>query len=850
MKIRKPIFILLLTLGGLVGAYFLIRPFWRLPFDLVSPFEAISATTGLAIGLDVFNDKTDSLRTQDQSEFLRDQLWALEVEGLKTMLDSFGMAESSLWEEWWMLPKQVEQGGEMTYTFIGNGNSRWLEKWNNSKIGIPMNFGDGNVFGFGVDSPDPIYFTSVHNLFIAGKYPFQIEEILNLFENKNSTWRANDGFTSIEKIAKDRETYSVIINCNELEAGIPNHWMPKRQKNKLAKHFDWIWLELGQIDSIGIVEAYLKSKIPVKKTKPQPNAWQWIPDICESAYPLYLLNNSKPKEWTQFIQPWLGEGGWELILAQNRETDSFAHEIWILPIADTTVFRNQYNALLKNIGFIDQLNYHSFQLKQLRNTDLLSPLTDRKGLQPWVCEVDGALICAVSFKELERWLDYYMVGGSIDKNADFLVQQKELKGNNSQLLERWPPLLDQETNLFELFYPNQDWTNSGQLLADIEIDAQASFMHLKGSIHSYEKRVTGPTIAWTLPLQMQGEIELLPVRNINTNEIVAVVLQDDKGHLLFLDNNANVFWEKEGVSLLKGDLYALPWHNDLVHLLGVSNDRLYLWDENGEERDVFPNMASPLTSTISIARLGNNEQIAIFVAAIDGKIWGLQTNGEQLKSWPIQLKSDSSTYVKILHHQSPTVDFITVWSDSIGWLGFNGQGETIFEVKGLPEKPISPAFGQQLTDDKQALNNRLVITYETGIAQIVGFTGETFNVLLGRGPVDHFLFSPIWGDPRADYVVQRGQLVHLFGYENEQLTERWQHYFSHVPDTLIDMAPFGIIVQDFKRKEIWLLDGNGQLLSDFPLAGEKNSILLKTPDQKHLLVTLLDKHLYAYQLNW
>jgi len=840
LKIKK-ILLLLLLLGALSVVYFFIRPFWRLPFDRLSAFEAISSTTGLVIGFDVLDQGNDSL--------LKDQLWALDVQGLKQMLDSFDMAQDQIWESWWMIPKQLEQEGEMTYTFIGEGSSDFADIWNHSTLGTPMNFGDGKVFGFGVDSPDPIYFTRVHNLFIAGKYPFQIEETLSLLEHKKDTWQANDSFKTLNSLKKEKEVYSIILKCDELDISVPDYWMPKSRKKELNEKFDWIWLELGQADSLGKINAYLVPKSSMEAIATTAGDWQWIPDICQSARPLYFSKNSVTKEWITFIQPWIGEEGWQLKLVDNVETTHLAEEIWVLPIADTATFHQQYTALLREIKTIDELDYQSFQLKQLENTPLFNPLTDRKGLQAWVCEVDGALICAVSPKELQRWLDYYMVGGSIDKETDFLLQQQLLNKNKRQLLERWPPLPDKETNLFKLFYPNTLWANSGQLLVDIEIDNNA-LLHLKGSIKPYQTRIIGPTIAWTLPLQMKGELDLFPVKNINTDETIAIVVQNEQGYLTFLDKNANVFWERGDVAPLTGALYAIPWHNDLIHLLAASKDSLYLWDENGAAINIFPKMSAPLISPLCIAHFGNKETASIFVATASGEIWGLDTKGKQLEGWPIQFEPQNSRTAKILHHQLPTTDLMTIWADSAGWLGFNRQGEAVFETKALPQKTISLPFGQQLTDDGLPLNNRLVIVYENGVAQIVSFTGQTFNLPLGKGPVDHFLFTPLWGDPRADYIVQRGQLVHLFGYENEQLTERWQHYFSNVPDTLIDIAPYGLIVQNDENKEIWLLDANGQLMSDFPLAGQKSSILLNTSDQKHLLVTLLDNQLYAYQLSW
>lgn len=838
MKKTKALLLLLLAVFILFGAYFLMRPYWRFSFDSQSPFEAISVNTSMAIGLDIIGGDQDSL--------WQDQLWALDVKSLHHLLDSIGLEDKEIWREWWMVPEQIEQGGAIAYTFIGNGNSAFSSAWKAADVGIPVNYGEGEIYGFQIESDDPLYFTRSHNLFIVGKYPFQIEETLSLLKHKNDTWQGDESFEVLKKMPKDLRTFRAIIHENGLSSNMPDRWMSQVQQKTFGDHFDWLWMELDHVDSVGSLTAYIAPKIDTKSLFESTSDWQWVPEICQTAIPIHPFNLSE--EWLKYIESWIGEGGWELTLDGTNKENKVAGEIWVLPIQDTSLFIKNNEEMLAEVGIIDRIEYQRFQLVQLNKSSVFTPLSDRKGLQPWLCELDGALLCAVSKEDMERWLDYYMVGGQLNKETAFLTQQQTL-GNAADLLWRWNPLDDSETSLFKLFYPSEAWTNSGQLLASIE-KTESGFLKLEGMIQPFSPRISGPSIAWTKQLQLSGDIKLFPVKDIYTEQTIAIALQDELDHLVFMDENGNILWERPILAPIVGSLYAIPWHNGIMHLLAITTEGMQLWDENGSKIDRLPPMNAPPSSDITIAHFSQKGQVGVFTSTANGQVWGFTPEGELMDGWPVSVYNNDTIVSDILHYQLPSKDLIVSWSDSAGWKAFDKKGLSLFEIGGLEFNSISPPFGQQLSEDGQPANNRLVMAYDNGVVQVVSFAGESFSLPLGKGPADHFLFSPIWGDARSDYIVQRGKLIHLFAYEENTFSERWKTYFPSAPDTIIDMAPYGLIAMNNDKRELWLLDGDGQFLSERPLAGQQDAFLLNTSTQENLLLTLLDKELYVYHLEW
>lgn len=842
MKKSNVLFLFALILALLYGGYLLIRPYWRLPFDKMSPFEAISINSSLAIGFDVITQPEDSL--------YENHLWALDVKRLNELLDSFDFKDENLWAEWWMIPEQIEQGGEVSYTFIGSSKQNLV--WSNKldKHSTSMNYSDGEVYGFGLTSTDPLYFTTVSNLLIVGKYPFQVEETLSLLKNKNENWYGDEKFKDLLDLTKQNtSTQEAIINSDGLLIDLPEGWISSTQERLINKHLDWAWLEIEKNDTVGLFLAYLALKNTQEYHFSASSDWSEVPELCMSAIPLLLHKPSTANEWMKYIAPWKANGGWELTMDNELQSDDSAKEIWVLPIADTSIYHKNYAELIENAGVLDRIDYQGFELIQLNTNPVFSPLSDRKGLQMWLCELDGALLCSVSRKDMERWLDYYIVGGQMDKETSFVLQQQNLKTEGeAQVLWKWNPLDDHETNLLKLFFPLENWANSGQVVASVAAN-QSEILMLEGSIINYEPSIVGPSVAWTIPLEMKGEIELFPVKNIYTQQTIAFVVQDESGYLAFYDQNGNVFWDIENVAPLLGELYALPWHDDILHLLATTRDGMRLWDENGIRIDRLPVIPAVPSGTMHIARFGQKDQLGVFVPTADGQIWGFKPSGELLDGWPVTVYQNDTLISSILHYQLPTQDLIVSWTDSVGWKAFDKKGNLYFSVDKLNANPIGLPFGQQLSDDGLPANNRLVMAYENGVAQIVSFSGESFGLPLGKGPANHFMFNSIWGDPRGDYIVHRGRLIHLFGYDNDEFTERWQHYFTTAPDSIISLAPYGLVSMDFDKKELLLLDGNGEMLSEYPLAGHKNAFLLNTTTHGVLLLTLLDQELYAYQLD-
>ena len=102
-------------LGLLLVAYYLLRPYYRLPFDRMDVFDAVPQNAAAILHLPTLSP--DGLSDDDA------RLWHLDAKKVATRLANIGLGESVVWESWWLIPVQGDGPLSATYTFVGVAKS-------------------------------------------------------------------------------------------------------------------------------------------------------------------------------------------------------------------------------------------------------------------------------------------------------------------------------------------------------------------------------------------------------------------------------------------------------------------------------------------------------------------------------------------------------------------------------------------------------------------------------------------------------------------------------------------------------------------------------------------------------
>ncbi|WP_367389307.1 hypothetical protein [Lewinella sp. LCG006] len=832
---RKKILLVVLLLVFIGTAFWLMRSYYRLPFDQVSPFQAVSTSNSLLLGLPNIADETTTLNNQ--------HLWYLDALRIREVLDSLDLAVDPTWEEWWLMPEVGNGPQEAVYTFIGSARSLGAA-WNPTNYGPTINFSGGDIYTFGVASDDPVYFARYHNIFLAGRYPFQVENALLSLSGKIAAWPAEDGFEEVSAYARkwEAEGERMLLRTGYLEDKIPTTWLNTNEVRAYQELGDWLAVSIVGTDSTATAQGVVLNTTKDWLAYEEVTDWDKVPEIVQKLFP--LSSSKEPGEKTP-LSDWLGAGGWQMELATSSQPDRIAPRLWVLPIGDASAFAKFKNTYLNGDQFMEESRYQLFEMFQLRTAAGLASLSDRKAWQPWVVELPDALLVSVFREEMERYLDYHLLGATLNKQDDFLSLAAMLKaGKGPKGYYRWGPLRDGETNWLKLLFPQYGWSSNGSMYFQMTPEKNGLWS-LEGAIKSAPAATKTASLRWTAKLPTQDKLTLLPVRTFASNLPTQFVAQAVSGDCWLLDVDGTILWSQRGVPALYPPVWKVATPGGAPQYFATSKTSLHIWSEEGVAMSLRAGIAAPSAGLTVVAFDQVGDQYLVFPTQ-EGTLEMLNLDAKAVQGWPAKLSGRTVCQVPITHWQLPQEDLLIAWTGKESWQLFDKFGNFESSLPPVPEEPLGRPGLELNTEDQTA--SRLIIATASGKINVWDLEGNIYPLPLGRGPVDNFLFSNIWGDGRSDYIVQRGSLVHLFGYAGADFRERWQQLLGFTPRALLPAAPLGIIAVQKSPDQLWLISGEGEIAPGFPLPGEDQALLSENMQGEYFLVTTLRGEVYAYDL--
>ncbi len=836
----RRILAILLILALLVVGYVLIRPYYRLPFDRIAVVRAVPSNSGVLIRL-------PSLVPQG-IDTIAVPLWNLDAKRIEETLERLELLNTVDWESWWLIPQQGEGPTVAAYTFVGVASGGLAGAWNPNNYGPSTASSAGEVFIDQGKDGDPIYYGRYHNLLVAGKFSFQIEGVLSAARGDIPAWEDDEEFQRLSKdfqtLSEPTDQHQLILNTERISSSLPTIWFNPSQVQFWQQYASWLALDFEVTEDACNVTAYSNSSADYLSNG-SSTAWQWVPEIANEALPLSLPSTQSSPETS--ITSWVDEAAWRLSLASPQASRA-GGEIWVLPIQDTSAYTAFRDRFLGQDQMTDERNYQLYQLQQLQSGEGLELLTDRQHWQPWIVQLPEALVVGVFREDLERWLDYHLVSGSLLAQDFFLKLKSALPDEGSadyQGFMRWGPLADAETHLLHILFPGQKWATEGGATFTSTVTGNGNY---RTSIRmgNVPKRSLPATIRWTIPLTGNEDMALFPVQELGGAESQYFLVQSASGAAWLIDLDGTIIWEKQNLPKLFAPVCQWLSEGGDVRWGATSQQGLHVWNEEGHNLQL-PVISSVPAAGLSLFSFDSRGTPSLAYPNRNAELELRDGNGVSIEGWPAKLSGNTSASFPLVHWQTELEDLILAWTGKEGWQFFSRSGSFLYSLPTVPE-----AFVGQPGYDFDPLRPTLSYLYgaaSSGKVNVWDLDGNIVPIPLGRGPLDRWLFQNCWGDNRPDHVAQRGNLVHLYGFEDNNFAERWQQRFSSPPDTLLAAEPFGTLVLNDQERKIWLIDTDGQIPSAFPLAGKGGAHLIKTSETNSVLITLLDGQVYAYDLS-
>ncbi len=601
----------------------------------------------------------------------------------------------------------------------------------------------------------------------------------------------------------------------------------------------------------------LCSAIAAGKALPFRNAFGSIPAGL-GVVAWFAFSGFRPETnadaWKKYFRPWVGE---ELVFSTGQALlDNSFEQFVLLKVADGEKAEELLPSLAFTEGDSSVSNYQMFSIYHL-NGDAVNGFfgSRRQWSESWFTTMGEYALFSNSRAGVERWLDQYVIGNTLSKDARFLKTILELPVTANGFVsfesgKAWQQL--------------SAWLDKDKLrnlsVNPLGMDVFAAAFRKKGNIFQMQIATQSnagfgepstASVLWRVPLEAPLVRAPFCFYHPETGEYL-VFAQDAGRQLYLISRSGRVLWKKAFTELINSAIQPLDLRNDDdVQLAFSTRTGIHLLNMEGEEMPGYPiDLLVPATNGVAVVDFFKSHDYSYFIACENGKAYGFDEEGLPLEGWRPRDSVGIVTH-PMQHFQAQGMDFLVFLNDEPALKVFRRNGEPRFGEVVLEGKFISPPDWQVSRQ-----SSRIVACNDRGRAWVVNLSGGAFGLSLkaGNSTDTRFIFEDVVGDNRKDYIVLSSLDLSVYNYQGSKFVRSATHRFANRQEDVFGLhwqhAPKSLIgTVDPVRNQISILDGKGKLLPQFPLAGDTRfQVVDLLGDGKPVLIVGLNEEVYAYLL--
>jgi hypothetical protein len=533
---------------------------------------------------------------------------------------------------------------------------------------------------------------------------------------------------------------------------------------------------------------------------------------------------TKSGDWNKYFSPWVGNEA-VLALGEPLENDEAEHFI-LLKSNKAEKAEKAIEAYAKSAGNLENYDFQMFKVRRLLGTDVSEMLGLGKRMpNPYLAVLGEYVLFSNSKAGLERWLGKYLAGQTLSKNVGFLQSLRRLPAEASGFLffesaKLWQQLSQlPDENLLPALGGNP--FHFGQLVATMQRNGPlCEFNFSVASAVPADEEATA-SILWKVALG--GRVVGAPVvfQNPQNGEL-EIFVRDENNQLYLLSRSGRLLWRRQLEEPILSEIVQVDLNNNKEGQFVFSTaSGIYVLDRQGNDLAGFPlKLQTSASNGVRVIDFFNSHDYQFFIACENGHIYGFDENGSPVEGW--RPKTDvGHVRQPLFHFQSSGKDFMVVLDTAGRMQVFQKNGDLRF-----PEKKLESLFLQMPDFQENKHNARLVACDDKGKVFVFNLGGEYFGLHLkvGENQGVRFLFADVTGDERNDYIGASGADVAAYFYEKNEFKKKFDYQFPAPVDGLFKVK-WQKTKKEFigafceNRRQIYLLDGAGRLLPQFPLEG-------------------------------
>jgi hypothetical protein len=508
---------------------------------------------------------------------------------------------------------------------------------------------------------------------------------------------------------------------------------------------------------------------------------------------------------------------------------------------------------------LDTLNYKTHTISQLSLPNILENMFGQEyGVikNNFYTTIYNYIVFANSKEELKYFIDEFEGNKTLANDKNYKTFSENIANESNIYIYS---ALSKSANLYPSFLNSalqHDFLKNFKTLKKIEAFSIQFSSNNNGLFYSniylkYNPEFKKETeTLWELPLDTTFSNKPYVVLNHNT-KAKEILIQDDANKIYLISNTGKILWTKQLSEKIMGDVIQLDvYKNDKLQMVFNTRSYIYMYDRNGNEMKGFPlKLKSPATNTVSVIDYENNKEYRIFIATENKRVVCYKPNGEQVTAFGFD-KTENPVYLPVYFFNTASKDHIC-FVDVKGKIYIvNRQGEARIKLKDNLPQGIRNYF---LDIGKDYSKSSIVAADTMGAVVRISLTGDKEVYKLQDFETSPFFeFRDLNNDKIKEFVMLSRNELKVFNQDKSLMFKYDFNEKISLPPMIFVFKDGGAkigVVSD-KTNELFLFNENGSLYSQFPLSG--NTIFsvsdLNNQNTYNLITGNASRAIYAYQL--
>ncbi len=546
------------------------------------------------------------------------------------------------------------------------------------------------------------------------------------------------------------------------------------------------------------------------------------------------------------------------VITESLSDNFSANQFVIFQTNDIDKTKENLLAIIKkvdsNYTVLPPFNEHEIQkinLPHLFSEMLGKPFPDLEN--SYYTTIDDYVVFGNSEKALHTFISNFINHKTLNENKSFQEFNDNLSSNSTIFIYN---NIARSVNLYKL-YCKEDYVpmidNKIELFRKFEavafqVSADKNNLFYNNIFLKYNPIYKQETSSlWELALDSTISIPPQLVINHNTHA-KEIIVQDDGNKIYLISNTGKVIWTKQLSEKVMGKFNQIDvYKNNKLQLLFNTKSKIYLIDRNGNNVESFPvKLPNEASNGISVMDYTNNKNYRLLIGCNDNMLYNYDAKGNKVDGWKY-VSTESPANGKIWHFALAGKDYIVIplKNGKVKVIQRNGT-DRLTIVKKLPatSNEIYLKIGNDLgkcyliTSDTLGNIVKLFLNDKKGTITIDGIPKNTaFN---------YFDFNK---DNSNDFVFSWENTVKIFDSDKKEI-------YSTELESPINHVPVSFNMPDKSNKmgwvsngQIYLVNNQGQLEENFPLAGSTPFTIGDINNDKSTNLVVADKRMiYTYVL--